>query len=183
MLCTNSPSRERISFEGGEWSFISPVADLPAEVPKELDQSLWEERPNEAILAGAASPSGDVVAIIEKTGLIRLFPLEPNKEGGLSRAHEPINLNKTLCKQEKASCTSIRFRLRELGARFYLYLYAMDTKGTVLVKRIDAGPPLLPAVTLNGVVNGDDIAIQQPLTQPGIVDELMEAPMRIDPLT
>jgi len=133
ILSTTSPSTERVR-NGGEWTYISPVSDTPSLVPKELDQDLCQLGTAGAILTGAASAYGDVVALLEETGTVLLFPLMPGKNGGLTLAHpqQPIKLDKKLSRQEKVSTTSLRFCAK--GRDRQLHLYAIDTKGKVVWK-------------------------------------------------
>jgi hypothetical protein len=137
VLSTTSPSNERFR-NGGEWTYISPVSDTPSGVPEELDQNLWRLRDDaKAILTGAATPNGDVVALLEQTGKVLLFPLGPGRDGGLVNSQEPIKLNKELSKQQKASTTSLRFCTK--GTNRQLHLYAIDTKGRVVWKSFEQG--------------------------------------------
>lgn len=131
ILSTTSPSNERIH-NGGEWTYISPVSDTPSRVPEELNQNLRRLRKAKAILTGAATPNGNVVALLEKTGKVLLFPLGPGKGGGLVNFQEPIKLDKELSEQQKASTTSLRFCAK--GTNRQLHLYAIDTKGRVVWK-------------------------------------------------
>lgn len=136
ILSTTSPSNERFR-NGGEWTYISPVSDTPSRVPEELNQDLWRLRDARAILTGAATPNGDVVALLEETGKVLLFPLGPGKDGGLVSFQEPIKLDKELSKQQKASTTSLRFCAK--GPNRQLHLYAIDTKGRVVWKSFNQG--------------------------------------------
>jgi hypothetical protein len=148
ILSTTSPSNERYRNDG-EWTYISPVSDDPSVDPKELSQDLWL-LDDGAVLTGAATASGDVVALLKETGELLLFPLTPRKGGGLALANfqgpmkpnkkrgglalpnlqEPIKLDRKLSKQQKASMTSLCFCSK--GTNRQLHLYAIDTKGTVV---------------------------------------------------
>jgi hypothetical protein len=136
ILSTTSPSNERVR-NGGEWTYISPVSDTPSRVPEELSQDLLRLRNARAILTGAATPNGDVVALLEERGEVLLFPLGPGNSGGLVNFQEPIKLEKELSKQQKASTTSLRFCAK--GPNRQLHLYAIDTKGRVVWKSFDQG--------------------------------------------
>jgi hypothetical protein len=133
VLSTTSPSTERVR-NGGEWTYISPVSSTPSLVPNELDQDLWQLGKAGAILTGAATAHGDVVALLEETGAVLLFPLKPGKGGGLALPdfQKPIKLDKKLSKQRKVSTTSLRFCVK--GKNKQLHLYTIDTKGTVVWK-------------------------------------------------
>lgn len=136
ILSTTSPSNERFP-NGGEWTYISPVSDIPSRVPKELNLDLLRLYNAKAILTGAATPNGDVVALLEERGKVLLFPLAPGKDGGLMNLQDPITLSMELCKQQKASATSLRFC--EKGTNRQVHLYAIDTKGRVVHKSFDRG--------------------------------------------
>ncbi|MCJ1436360.1 hypothetical protein MMC27_005739 [Xylographa pallens] len=126
VLCTTSPSRER-SANNGEWSFVSPVGAGPAQVPQQLDHHLWRLQNAKAIIAGAVSPDGSVIALLEETGRILLMPLVAQEGGGLS-ALDPIALDKRLRSQKSASPTALRFCMVERR----LCLVAVDPDGTVI---------------------------------------------------
>ena len=145
VLCTTSPSNER-ERNGGEWSYISPVADFPAIVPPELDQNLIALRKAPAIVMGAASPHGDIVALLEQTGKLWLFPTMEIKHGGYPSWEESTILEKRLCEQRRPSNTCLRFHFRQDENR--LCLYAVDVKGKVIKKSFDErrSAPLGPEV-------------------------------------
>ncbi|MCJ1379436.1 hypothetical protein MMC17_002537 [Xylographa soralifera] len=126
VLCTTSPSRER-SKNNGEWSFVSPVGAGPAKVPPQLDHNLWRLRKAKAIIAGAASPDGSIIALLEETGNILLMSLVAQDGGGLSSL-DPITLDVSLKSQKSASPTALRFC--EVDRR--LCLIAVDPEGTVI---------------------------------------------------
>ena len=126
VLCTTSPSRER-SKNNGEWSFVSAVGAGPARVPPQLEHNLWRLRKAKAIIAGAASPDGSVIALLEETGRILLMPLVAQEGGGLSSL-DPITLDVPLKSQKSASPTALRFC--EVERR--LCLLAVDPEGTVV---------------------------------------------------
>ena len=126
VLCTTSPSQER-SNNNGEWSFVSPVGAGPARVPQQLDHHLWRLRQARAIIAGAASPDGSVIALLEETGKILLMPLVAQDGGGLA-ALDPIVLDARLKSQNSASPTALRFC--EVERR--VCLVAVDPDGTVI---------------------------------------------------
>ena len=126
VLCTTSPSRER-STNNGEWSFVSPVGSGPAKVPAQLDHNLWRLCKAKAIVAGAASPDGSIIALLEETGRILLMPLVAQDGGGLSSL-DPVTLDAKLKTQRSASPTTLRFC--EVDRR--LCLVAVDPDGTVI---------------------------------------------------
>jgi hypothetical protein len=133
ILSTTSPSTERVR-NGGEWTYISPVFDTPSRVPEGLDQNLCQLGNAGTILTGAATAHGDVIALLEETGTVLLFPLMAGEDGRLVPAHLPelIKLDKKLSSQEKASTSSLRFCAK--GRDRQLHLFAIDTKGKVIWK-------------------------------------------------
>ena len=133
VLCTTSPSNER-SKNNGEWSYISPVGAGPAKVPPQLDHNLWRLRKAKAIIAGAASPDGTIIALLEETGRILLMPLVAQDGGGLSSL-DPISLDKKLKSQKSASPTAMRFCEVDRS----LCLVAVDPKGTVVRQHFTSG--------------------------------------------
>ena len=139
ILSTTSPSTERFR-TGGEWTYISPVFDTPSRVLEGLDQNLLQLDTAGAILTGAASARGDVIALVEQTGAVWLFPLMASKNGGLepSDSQQPIKLDKKLSSQEKASMTSLRFCAKGKNGQFHLY--AIDTNGKVVWKNLNQTP-------------------------------------------
>src|SRR2546423_3257621 len=104
VLCTTSPSDERWK-HGGEWSFISAVADSPASVPPNLQFDFCRlGKLEKGIVAGAASSDGKVVALLNQKGQIKLFNLDAKTGGGLHSAlEEPVVLKKKLAAQAAAS--------------------------------------------------------------------------------
>ncbi|MCJ1398285.1 hypothetical protein MMC11_001482 [Xylographa trunciseda] len=126
VLCTTSPSRERAR-NNGEWSYVSAVGDGPVRVPPQLDHDLWRLEKAKAIIAGAVSPDGTVIALLEETGKILLMPLVAEDGGGLSSL-DPITVDTRLHAQSSASPTALRFC--QLDG--HLCLVAVDPQGTVL---------------------------------------------------
>jgi hypothetical protein len=78
-----SPSSERelTTEKGGEWSFISPVAPGPTSMPMSLQHSI--EQLLESVLVGAATSVGDLIAVLEASGRVRLLRLDQEIDGGL----------------------------------------------------------------------------------------------------
>ncbi|MCJ1473208.1 hypothetical protein MMC13_001859, partial [Lambiella insularis] len=131
VLCTTSPSRET---HMGEMSFISPIASRPMNVPPQLHRSLWNLKKAKAMIAGAVSPMGHTIALIEETGRIVLMHLSPQNCGGLEEL-SPVTLDQKLVRQRYTSPTSVRF----CESNQQLYLVAIDTDGTVIKKRLEIG--------------------------------------------
>jgi hypothetical protein len=136
VLCTTSPSDERWK-HGGEWSFISAVADSPASVPPNLQFDFCQLGKHEkGIVAGAGSSDGKVVALLNQKGQIKLFSLNAKTDGGLySALEEPVVLEKRLAAQTVVSRGCLRFQSQD-GR---LFLFAVDLQGKVIRKEIGAG--------------------------------------------
>ena len=136
VLCTTSPSSERWK-HGGEWSFISAVADSPASVPPDLQFDFCQLGELEkGIVAGAASSDGKVVALLNQKGRIKLFILNAKTGGGLHSAlEEPVALKTRLAAQTTASRGCLRFQSQ--GGK--LFLFAVDLHGKVIKAEIDTG--------------------------------------------
>ena len=126
ILCTTSPSTER-SRNDGEWSYVSPIGPGPIKVPPQLDHNLWRLGKAKAIIAGATSLDGTVIALLEETGRILLMSLVAEDGGGLS-SQDPICLDKQLKSRKKVSPTALRFC--EVDRR--LCLVAVDPQGIVI---------------------------------------------------
>src|SRR5204863_6294337 len=80
VLSTTWPSNQRW-LNDGEWTFISPVGSEPAKVPPRLVQDICQLQKANAILAGAVSPRGNIIALLEITGTTYLLPLRSDAEG------------------------------------------------------------------------------------------------------
>lgn len=135
VFCTTSPSAHRASHLG-EWPFISPVASLPATVPLQLEHSFYQLGRSKPILAGAVSPSGHLVALLENTGILILFSLIPGEGGGLSPAGEPVVLTKRLWKGIMSSVSTACLRFCQDGTS--LYLLAVHIDGTMIIANFPA---------------------------------------------
>ncbi|KAI9800304.1 MAG: hypothetical protein M1833_003418 [Piccolia ochrophora] len=134
VLCTTSPSSERSKFEG-EWPFLSPVGGSPAIVPPSLEHSLCHLKRPSAVLAGAATVQGDLIALLEEDGTLKLFSLAASSTGGLCSEREPTILDHRLSKQKRVSPTSLRFRTGASDSR--TELFAVDTNGHIIKKIFD----------------------------------------------
>jgi hypothetical protein len=129
VLCTTSPSDERWK-HGGEWSFISAVADSPACVSPILQFDFYALGKREkGIVTGAASPDGKVVALLNQKGKIKLFTLKGKTGGGLySALEEPLILKEKLAERKSASSGCLRFQSQN-GS---VFLFAIDPEGKVI---------------------------------------------------
>ncbi|KAI9667122.1 MAG: hypothetical protein M1831_001299 [Alyxoria varia] len=107
------------------------MASSRCEVPKSIQHDITE-LDKERILCGCASPNGDVLAVLEKSGGLHILFLGPQRGGGL-RCVERVKPKKELCRQERASVQSLRFR--PVGRQ--LELHAIDVKGKILIHRFD----------------------------------------------
>lgn len=135
VFCTTFPSLERVVYKG-EWSFISPVGSAPVRVNNGLLHDLTRLGDSGPILAGAVSPHGRVIAMVERLGRhqgrVIIMPVVDAKAGGLSTL-DPIVLHEgTLVVQDNEitsiSPTAIRFHEMEQGFR----LIAVDIEGKVI---------------------------------------------------
>lgn len=145
VLCTTSPSLERE--HTGEWSFISPVAPGPASMPISLQHSIEQLR--ESVLVGAATSVGDLIAVLEASGRVRLLRLDKEIDGGLCchASQDPVlEFNNQLCPQDSAPPTSLRFQETLRG----LQIFAIDRRGKLIVKTLTkcAYPPLATPIPL-----------------------------------
>lgn len=131
VLCTTSPSNER-AVNQGEWSFISPIGSSPAVVPQKLEHSFSSLGKAKGILAGAASTSGKVIALLDEQGFLRIFRLAGIPTGGLCSLGNPVILDHRLSKQQRLSTAAIRFQ--ECDASLRLELFAIDIQGVVIRK-------------------------------------------------
>lgn len=145
VLTTTSPSFQRASNNArGEWSYISAVAPCPAELPEALIHDITNIQGK--ILVGTVTTNGGLVAILEKSGKIKILRLTQAPSGGLRcepQVDEGCNIQ--LCSSlEKASPTSLRFEEGENG----LYIVAVDTRGTLIRHRWTDSPvrSVLPTV-------------------------------------
>jgi hypothetical protein len=136
VLCTTSPSDERWR-HGGEWSFISAVADSPASVPPNLQFDFCQlGKLEKGIVAGAGSSDGKVVALRNQKGQIKLFSLNAKTDGGLySALEEPVVLKERLAAETVVSSGCLRFQSQD-GR---LFLFAVDLQGKVIRTEIGAG--------------------------------------------
>ena len=129
VLCLTSPSSERAINGGrGEWSSIFSLPSGPSLVPVQLEHNI--EHLREAVLAGTATARGDLVAVREAGGRLKILSLSSpaNSSGGLCCSKEPTTLDFRLCSQSRASPTSIRFQASGDG----LFLFAIDIEGKIV---------------------------------------------------
>src|SRR2546423_6111632 len=113
LLCLTSPSHERaVSKNRGEWSSLFPLPRGPTEVPVELEHNI--EYLRESVLVGAVTKRGDLIAVREAGGRVKILSLSPppaaQKIAGLCCSAKPIVLASRLCVQSKASPTAIQFQ-------------------------------------------------------------------------
>ena len=86
------------------------------------------------IIATAASPEGDILALLGADGRISVLPLRGSTKGGL-KCKDLVILDVRLAKQEVSSASALRFRLNSTGQ---LELFAIDNKGSILRKSFQA---------------------------------------------
>jgi hypothetical protein len=97
------------------------------------------------VLVGAATSLGDLIAVLEDSGTVRLFSMKSGgRDGGLRcrpNQHSALEFDTKLSRQESAPPTSLRFQ-ETLRA---LHLFAVDLHGKLIVKTVMKGayPPLI----------------------------------------
>ncbi|OCL08474.1 hypothetical protein AOQ84DRAFT_40036 [Glonium stellatum] len=126
IFTTTSPSFQRAAGGlYGEWSYISPVAPCSTEVPEVMVHNITELR--KKILVGAVTANGGLVAVLEKSGKIKVLSLTKGSPCGISCEKEVNEVHGVqLCSSmEKASSTSLRFEETDRG----LFIMAVDTNG------------------------------------------------------
>lgn len=140
-LYTTDPTQERgQAKKNGEFSSIVTLggSDQADAVP--LSGTLAALGAAGAIIAGAASPRGDMVALVERSGLIHLLRLVPKQSGGLtggspgSAQGQIAQLKDKLTSQAsqgEISPSTIGFKFEENK----LELFAIDQKGQVIHKQ------------------------------------------------
>jgi hypothetical protein len=143
VLCTTSPSSER--GRTGEWSFISPTPLGPVSVPIQTQHTI--QPLHSSVLVGAATSVGDLIAVLEASGTVRLFAVESGRDGGLrcrTFQHPVLKFDTKLSRQESAPPTSLRFQ-ETMRA---LHLFAVDLHGKLIVKTVMKGayPPLITRI-------------------------------------
>jgi hypothetical protein len=153
VICTTSPSTERDSNEGGEWTFISPLS-LPFpnwETERAyhcLIQIQSRKSPHLHIHASAISPQGNLIALLDSNGRICLIPLVSCDRGGMitDTECEPIEVyvdrkwlfnwpKKAKLGRNEDQMAAIRFD--PSGTR----LYAVNWNGTVVVVNFPQATP------------------------------------------
>ena len=129
ILTTTSPSFQRAA-NGlyGEWSYISPVAPCSAEVPETMVHNITELR--KKILVGTVTTNGGLVAVVEKTGKMKVLGLTEGSPCGICCERQVNEVDSIqLCSSgEKASPTSLRFEETDQG----LFIVAVDTNGKLV---------------------------------------------------
>jgi hypothetical protein len=103
---------------------------------------------HDSVLVGTATSVGDLIAVLEASGRVRLLRLDRGRDGGLrchTSQHLALEFGKQLSRQESAPPTSLRFQETLSG----LHIFAIDLYGKLIVKTVMRGaypPPttLLP---------------------------------------
>jgi len=109
----------------------------------ELENSI--QQLHESFLVGAVTSVGDLMAVLEASGRVRLLALDRGTDGGvccLTSEIAALKINERLSPQESAPLTSLRFQ----GSSRGLYLFALDLHGKLIVKPVTRGqypPPTL----------------------------------------
>ena len=134
-----SNEREQNLENRGEWSFISPIGSEPAMTPRSLSHNISELRRSSDILTGAASPTGEIIALLHRRGSILLLGLNsraaesnrPNR-GGLVVRDGPITLDTGLQYPRDGPSSPLCMQFcRNAGVDT---LVAVDIRGNVIRK-------------------------------------------------
>lgn len=101
------------------------------------------EQLHESVLVGAATSVGDLIAVLESSGRVKLFRLDREISGGLcchALQDSVLEIKHRLFPQDSAPPTSLRFQ-ETLGG---LRIFAIDRRGKLIVKTLTewAYPPL-----------------------------------------
>jgi hypothetical protein len=109
-------------------------------VPTEIQHSIQPLR--DSVLVGAATSVGDLIAVLEASGRVRLLRLDRGRDGGLrchASQHPALEFGKRLSRQESAPPTSLKFQETLRG----LHIFAIDLYGNLIVKTVMKGayPP------------------------------------------
>jgi len=128
ILTTTSPSFERAANNGrGEWSYISPVAPCPVDMPPYLEHDITSLQSK--YLVGTVSTNGGLVAVLEESGKIKIVKLTSASKGGIDcESYVDEQCSEQLSRQEKAGPTSLRFLESPEG----LFVFAIDQNGTLV---------------------------------------------------
>lgn len=113
---------------------------MPAQVPMEIQHSIQSLR--DSVLVGTATSRGDLIAVLEASGKVKLLRLDRGRDGGLychSSQHRALEFGKKLSRQEIAPPTSLKFQETLHG----VHIFAIDLHGKLIVKTVvkDAYPP------------------------------------------
>jgi hypothetical protein len=116
-------------------------------VPMETQHSIQLLR--DSVLVGAATSVGDLIAVLETSGIVRLLRLDRGRDGGLrchTSEHAALKFDERLSRQESAAPTSLKFQETLSG----LHLFAIDLYGKLIVKTVMKGayPPLITSLPL-----------------------------------
>jgi len=161
ILCTTYPSSERGLT--GEWPLISPVFNSSGPVRHDIQHSIKLLR--DPILVGAVTSVGELIAVLEASGKVRLLALDRGRDGGLhcpTYQNAALKFDKQLSKQESTHPTSLRFQETLEG----LHIFAIDLYGKLIVKTVMRGtyPPIRPVPTglqeLSAVAQAQELGTQ-----------------------
>lgn len=133
ILVTTWPSSERAK-NGGEFSFVSPVGAVPSTVPVEIEHPIIDPEDLSPIVAGAVSPFGDLVALLDKVGRIHVLPLANCEAGGLYTTSALMDISG---ERQRAHLDARKIvsnhTLRFIWTSECLKLYALDPRGHLIV--------------------------------------------------
>ncbi|KAF2193406.1 hypothetical protein K469DRAFT_745031 [Zopfia rhizophila CBS 207.26] len=150
ILGTTSPSTERKTHSGAEFSFLSPVEDGNGVVPLAKQHNILHF--TGTILLGAVTSFGEYVVFLEPSGQLSLMDVHLETNGHLV-CRRVITKFDGLCKQAWAPPTSLRFQQTYDG----LKCFAMDIKGKLIIKAI---PQLSCPAVLSSVLPGPDTLVE-----------------------
>jgi len=89
------------------------------------------------VLVGTVTTNGGLIAVVEKSGKIKILSLARGSSGGLGCESEvDEECREGLCSQERASPTSLRFYESDRG----LFIFAIDTNGRLIKHRWTSSP-------------------------------------------
>jgi hypothetical protein len=89
-----------------------------------------------SVLVGAVTSAGDLIAVLEDSGIVKLLRLYRGIDGGLCCEDSVLELGKRLSSQDKAHATSLRFQESPGGLR----IFAVDKWGRLITRTLTETP-------------------------------------------
>ena len=133
VACTTSPSSERWRNDG-EWSFIVPLPFTRGprlRPPNPPCHDLKQFGKHHALTLGCVSTKHNVLAVLERSGVISVLSLKSHETGGICGEGHAKRLSEALFKQEKPSTSCLHFDPD--GER----LFAIDPKGKIIITEFE----------------------------------------------